>query len=40
MMKKALKISYPNSDRVYVSGTIHPSVRVSLPLSWRHMRPT
>lgn len=28
MMKKELKISYPNSDRVYVSGTIHPSVSV------------
>ena len=30
MMKKELKISYPNSDRVYVSGTIHPSVRVAM----------
>ena len=29
-MKTDLKISYPGSERVYIGGTIHPSVRVSM----------
>lgn len=29
-MKRVLRISYPNSERVYVAGTIHPSVRVAM----------
>ena len=29
-MKTDLRISYPNSERVYVAGTIHPSVRVAM----------
>ena len=29
-MKRDLKISYPGSERVYIDGTIHPSVRVSM----------
>ena len=29
-MKTDLKISYPGSERIYIGGTIHPSVRVSM----------
>ena len=29
-MKTDLKICYPGSERVYIGGTIHPSIRVSM----------
>ena len=29
-MKSVLKISYPNSKKVYLSGTIHPDVKVGM----------
>ncbi|MBE6176335.1 MAG: hypothetical protein E7146_04985 [Rikenellaceae bacterium] len=31
-MKMNLKITYPNSDKVYLDGTIHPSVKVGMRL--------
>ena len=30
MMKQNLKISYPGSEKVYMNGVIHPSVRVGM----------
>ena len=30
MMKQNLKISYPSSEKVYMNGVIHPSVRVGM----------
>ena len=29
-MKTNLKISYPESERVYMEGVIHPNIRVAL----------
>ena len=29
-MKTDLKISYPGSEKVYISGTIHPDVKVGM----------
>ena len=31
-MKKDLKITYPNSEKVYLNGIIHPSVKVGMRL--------
>lgn len=31
-MKMNLKITYPSSDKVYLDGTIHPSVKVGMRL--------
>ena len=30
MKKDDLKISYPNSEKVYVSGSIYPNIRVAM----------
>ena len=29
-MKSDLKITYPGSEKVYINGTIHPSIRVGM----------
>ena len=29
-MDKEFKISYPGSEKVYINGSIHPSVRVGM----------
>ena len=29
-MKTNLRISYPSSEKVYITGTLHPSVKVGM----------